>query len=154
MPKTRTESLFFTAVTAWMMVYVMTLYNIVLAGSPFTNHTFLAAWKGMRVEYAVIFLCAYFLSSRAAKHFTFRVVRQGDRPICIILMIQVFTVVCQVAFASILGTYHGYGFTANFLPDYLTTYCKNFILALPLQLILVGPLARLIFRTVFSGKEK
>ncbi|MDD6858204.1 MAG: hypothetical protein PUD71_07495 [Lachnospiraceae bacterium] len=31
MPKTRGESIFFTAITAWMMVYVMTLYNTVLA---------------------------------------------------------------------------------------------------------------------------
>lgn len=31
MPKTRGESIFFTAITAWMMVYVMTLYITVLA---------------------------------------------------------------------------------------------------------------------------
>lgn len=37
----------------------------------------------------------------------------------------------------------------QFLPDYLITYCKNFIMAFPLQLIIVGPLARLIFRTLF-----
>jgi len=37
--------------------------------------------------------------------------------------------------------------TANFIPDYLVTYCRNFIMAFPLQLIIVGPPARLIFRT-------
>lgn len=31
MPRTRGESIFFTAITAWMMVYVMTIYNTVLA---------------------------------------------------------------------------------------------------------------------------
>ena len=31
MPKTRGESIIFTAITAWMMVYIMTLYNTVLA---------------------------------------------------------------------------------------------------------------------------
>ena len=44
---------------------------------------------------------------------------------------------------------YGYSGTSNFLPDYLTTYCSNFVMALPLQLIIVGPLARLIFRTIF-----
>jgi len=43
MPKTRGESIFFTAITAWMMVYVMTLYNTVLARGNFTNATFLIA---------------------------------------------------------------------------------------------------------------
>ncbi|NLK76317.1 MAG: DUF2798 domain-containing protein [Clostridiales bacterium] len=55
----------------------------------------------------------------------------------------------QVGFASIIGVYHGYGFTTNFLPHYLLTYCRNFVMALPLQLLLVGPLARMIFRKTF-----
>lgn len=149
MPKTRLESIFFTAITAWMMVYVMTLYNTVLATGSFTNSTFLIALKGMWIEYIIIFLLAYFVSGHIAKYFAFRVVQPGDRPIFIIFAIQTFTVVSQVAFASIIGVFHGYGFTGNFIPDYLTTYCKNFIMALPLQLFLVGPLARFIFRHIF-----
>lgn len=149
MPKTRLESIFFTAITAWMMVYVMTLYNTVLATGSFTNSTFLIALKGMWIEYIIIFLLAYFVSGHIAKYFAFRVVQPGDRPIFIIFAIQTFTVVSQVAFASIIGVFHGYGFTGNFIPDYLTTYCKNFIMTLPLQLFLVGPLARFIFRQIF-----
>lgn len=149
MPKTRGESIFFTAITAWMMVYIMTLYNTALAMDTFTNATFLIALKGMWIEYIIIALLAYFVSGHLAKICAFRVVQPGDRPIFIIFLIQIFTVIWQVAFASVLGVYHGYGFTANFLPDYLTTYCKNFIIALPLQLIIVGPLARLIFRSLF-----
>ena len=110
MPKTRRESIFFTAITAWMMIFAK--------------------------------ICA------------FRVVQPGDRLIFIIFAIQTFTVIWQVAFASVLGVYHGYGFTSNFIPDYLTTYCRNFIMALPLQLIIVGPLARLIFRTLFIKNKK
>lgn len=110
MPKTRRESIFFTAITAWMMIFAK--------------------------------ICA------------FRVVQPGDRLIFIIFAIQTFTVIWQVAFASVLGVYHGYGFTSNFIPDYLTTYCRNFIMALPLQLIIVGPLARLIFRTLFIKRKK
>ena len=70
-----------------------------------------------------------------------------------ILAIQVFTVVCQVALASILGVWHGYGFTRQILPDYLMTYCRNFIMALPLQLLVAGPLARAIFRAIFTDRE-
>ena len=67
MPKTRFQSIIFTLITAWMMVYVMTLYNIVLASGNFENRTFLLALEGMWVEFAIIFLCAYFISSRMAK---------------------------------------------------------------------------------------
>ena len=153
MPKTRGQSIFFTAITAWMMVYCMTLYNTVLATGSFTNYSFLIALKGMWIEYIIIGLLAYFVSGHVAKFFAFRVVQPGDRPIFIILCIQTFTVVSQVFFASIIGLYHGYGFTANFLPDYIMTYCKNFVMAFPLQIFIVGPLARLIFRSIFLRKK-
>lgn len=105
------------------MVYCMTLYNTVLATGNFTNQTFLIALRGMWIEYVIIFA------------------------------IQTFTVVWQVAFASIIGLYHGYGFTANVIPDYIMTYCRNFVMALPLQLLIVGPLARLIFRSIFIREK-
>lgn len=154
MPKTKFQSVIFTAVTAWIMVYIMTLYNTVLAMGSFANATFLIALKGMWIEYIIIFLCAFFISSHIAKYFAFRVVKPGDRPIAIIFAIQVFTVVSQVALASILGVYHGYGFTNQFIPNYLVTYCKNFIMALPVQLFIAGPITRWIFRSIFERGEK
>lgn len=150
MPKTKFESVVFTAVTAWIMVYIMTLYNRVLASGNFSNATFLIALKGMWIEFVVIFLCAFFISSRVAKFFAFRVVKPGDRQIAIIFAIQIFTVVSQVALASILGVWHGYGFTGQFIPNYLETYCRNFIMALPVQLFIAGPIARGLFRQIFG----
>lgn len=110
MPRTRGESIFFTAITAWMMVYVMTVYNTVLATGSFTNTTFLIALKGMWIEYIIIGLLAYFVSGHLSKMCAFRVVQPGDRPIFIIFAIQTFTVIWQVAFASVIGVYHGHGF--------------------------------------------
>lgn len=150
MPKATIESIIFTAITAWIMVYIMTLYNTVLATSSFSNYTFLIALKGMWIEFIIIFLCAYFISSKVAKHFAFKVVNGKDRQIVIIIMIQIFTVVSQVALASILGVYHGYGFTSNFIPDYLITYCKNFIMAFPVQLFIAGPIARKLFGLMYK----
>ena len=108
----------------------------------------------MLIKFIYIFLFAYFISSHLAKRFAFKVVQPGDRQIVIILMIQVFTVVCQVALASILGMYHGYGFTSQFIPNYLATYCKNFIMALPVQLFIAGPIARWLFKLLFPGKTE
>ena len=153
MPKTKPQSVFFTAITAWMMVYCMTLYNLVLATGMFTNASFLLALKEMWLEFVIIFLCAYFISSPIAKKLAFKVVRPTDRPIAIILTIQVFTVVCQVALASILGVWHGAGFTSNFISDYIVCYCKNFVMALSLQLLVVGPIARKVFRLIFVREQ-
>ena len=40
MPKTKFESVVFTAITAWIMVYIMTLYNTVLASGTFVMRPF------------------------------------------------------------------------------------------------------------------
>ena len=117
MPETKVESIIFTAVTAWIMVYIMTLYNTVIAGEDFVNATFLVALRGMWLEFVLIFLCAYFISGPAARRLTFRIVKSEDRPIVIIVTMQIFTVVFQVALARILGGYYSYGLTAQLIPD-------------------------------------
>lgn len=45
-----------------MMVYIMTVYNTVLASGEFTNAIFLVALKSIWVEYIIIFLLALFHS--------------------------------------------------------------------------------------------
>lgn len=154
MPKTRFQTFLFTLMTAWLMVYGMTLYNTVLGTGTFTNATFFRALTGMWVEYVIIFLCAYFIAGNAAKYFAFRVVLPGDRPIFIIFTIQIFTVIIQVFFASIMATVKIHGITNLFLPQLITAYCKNFIMALPMQMIIAGPLARFVFRSIFLRKER
>ena len=152
MPKTKFQSVIFTAITAFLMVYIMTLYNSVLATGEFTNMSFWTALKGMWLEYVIIGLCAFFISAPIAKHLAFKIVKPTDRQIFIIFAIQIFTVICQVALASILGVWHAYGFTSQFIPNYMQTYCLNFVMAFPVQLILVGPIARGIFRKIFVQK--
>lgn len=55
MPKTKFEAIVFTVITAWMIVYVMTLYNTVLATSSFTNSNFLIVLKSMWIEFVIVF---------------------------------------------------------------------------------------------------
>lgn len=47
--------------------------------------------------------CAYLPPTALAKRLAFRIVRPDDRSILIILTIQVFTVLPQVALASVSG---------------------------------------------------
>ena len=51
------------------------------------------------------------------------------------------------------AAWHGNGFTVQFVPDYISAYCRNFRMALPLQLLAAGPIARGVFRTIFRRGE-
>jgi hypothetical protein len=43
---------------------------------------------------------------------------------------------------SMYGVIMQFGFTNNFMQLYIATFAKNVVAALPLQLIVVGPLCR------------
>lgn len=149
MPKTKFESIVFTAITAWTMVYIMTLYNKILESGVFLNITFLESLKGMWGEYVVSFLCALLISSAVAKKLAFRIAKPTDRPIFKIICIQVFTVLSQVTLMSIMGVLERYGITSQLIPNYILTWCLNFLVALPAQLLISGPIARALFRQLF-----
>ena len=96
----------------------------------------------------------YTSSSHVSKFFAFRIVKPGDRPILIIFAIQIFTVVSQVALMSILGVFERFGATSQFVPNYIYNYCLNFLMALPAQLFISGPIARALFRRIFRRERK
>ncbi|MQW23353.1 MULTISPECIES: DUF2798 domain-containing protein [unclassified Lactococcus] len=144
----------FTAITAWIMVYTMTIYNALLLDNNFTTDVLWHALKEMWFEFVIIFCCAYFLSSKFAKYSAFKFVTPQSKPIVIILTIQTFTVIAQVTFASFIGLYHSNGFTSSFIQNYLLTFFHNFIMALPLQLLIAGPITRKLFRLIFRSADQ
>ena len=125
-----------------MMVYVMTVYNTVLATGSFTNTTFLIALKGMWIEYIIIGLLAYFVSGHLSKMCAFRVVQPGDRPI--------FHHLCDPDFhGNLAGCIRQCDRCLSRTWIYRQLYTglsydllQNFIMAFPLQLIFVGPLCK------------
>lgn len=153
MPKNRVQSVVLTMISAFMMVYPMTIYNMALVNGGLTNGLFLTAIRNMWPEYVVIALCAFFISSPIALHLAFRFVKPTDRPIVITVAIQIFMIICQVAFGSLLGVWHNHGFGSQFVSHYITAYCRNFQLAFPLQIFLAGPISRRLFSLIFSEKR-
>ena len=77
-----------------------------------------------------------------------------DRPIFIILCIQTFTVCTMVPLMSLLGTIESSRITSNLIFIWLQTICLKFIMAYPLQILVVGPFCRLIFRHLFASTNQ
>ena len=66
-----------------------------------------------------------------------------------ILLISFFMVTGMSLCMSFLATIAEYGLKSGFITMFMKTELKNFIMAFPLQIILVGPIARFIFFKVF-----
>jgi hypothetical protein len=153
MPKTKFEELIFTLLTSGLMIFLMGVYNVALNTGGLQYSTFIYALHSFPLEWGIGFLCAFFIAGKISKHFAFQIIQPTDRIIFKILTIQTFTVCTMVPLMSLLGTIEASGITKNTLVLWLQTIILNFIIAYPLQIFVVGPLCRKIFRTLFSNKK-
>ena len=156
MPKTKTQNFIFTLMTAVLMAYSMIVYSVA-TNSPdgLVNKTFLIALKEFPLEGLIVFLLAYFVASPIAKKLAFRIVNlKEDNKMFIILSIQTFTVLVMVSLMSVYALFARNLINSNIICNYIVLYCKNFIMAYPLQIFLVGPLVRNIFKIILKKQLK
>ena len=153
MPKTKFQNFIFTFMTVILMAYCMLVYNIAINSSDgLINQTFLIALKEFPIEGIIVFILAYFVASPIAKKLAFRIVNpKKDNKMFIILSIQTFTVLIMVGLMSIYALFTQHLINSNVICNYIVLYCKNFIMAYPLQIFFVGPFVRNVFRIIFRN---
>ena len=154
MPKTKFENVFFTFITSGLMIFLMGVYNTAIHTGGLKYSTFLYAAHSFLIEWLIGFFLALFIAGKAAKRLAFRVAIPEDRTIFIILCIQTFTVCVMVPLMSMAGTIEQNGITAELPVIWLQTTVINFVMALPMQIFVVGPVCRCIFRAVFRRAQR
>ena len=153
MPKTKFENIFFNFITSGLMIFIMGVYNVAVHTGGLKYLTFIYALHSFLPEWIIGFFLAFFIAGRVAKYLAFKVAIPQDRAIFIILCIQTFTVCVMVPLMSMVGAIEQNGITAELPVIWLQTIVINFAMALPLQIFLVGPICRFIFRAIFRQKS-
>ena len=156
MPKTKLESFIFTLINAILMVYFMTTYNIAINSSNgLVNETFLLAFKDFYKELIIAIPLAYFIAGPFAKKSAFKIVdSKKDPKMFVILSIQTFTVLTMVSLMSMYATITKSPINSNFFCNYIISLCKNFIMAYPIQIFIVGPVARKTLSLLFKQNKR
>lgn len=153
MPKTKFQSVIFTALMAFCMVYCMTVYTIALNYGSLSYQVFPMAIKEMWLEYIVVFCLIFFLITNSAKRLAFRIINPASmQPIYMILAIQCFTVCQIVPIITLFATLIHNGISADWFCQWIQLAVICFPMALCLQIFWVGPLVRLIFRNIFRNQ--
>ena len=152
MPQTRFQGIIFALFNSFLMSYFMVVYNLSINSiNGLTSHIFIVALSGLYKRLIVAFLFAYFIASPIAIKSTFKILNpKKDNKIFITLFIQTFTVLIMVGLMSLFTIISFHLINDNVLCTFITLYCKNFIMAYPLQIFLVGPFVRRIFSFLFS----
>lgn len=153
MPKNKRESLIFTVMMCLTMVLWMSIYNVSLQMHSLSLNSVAAAWMGFPVAYIFAMCCDWFFVSMLTKAFAFRfLVNEKSSPLKIVIALSSCMVIGMVILMSFYGAVEGCFHTGNWQNIgmmWLVNIPKNFIMALPFQLLIAGPLIRYLFRKGF-----
>ncbi|EJV86595.1 MULTISPECIES: hypothetical protein [Bacillus cereus group] len=148
MPTTRKENLQFGMMMCLGMVIVMTFYNLVMNGAGGPIHV-----KEILIELVIGFIIALLIEicivGPCAKKIVFALPFDKSKKVNMIIAMATTMVIGMVFFMSFYGMAMMYLHNGlhgdSFVTIYFSVFIKNFIMAYPLQLIIMGPLVRFIF---------
>lgn len=153
MPKNKRESVIYSVMMCFCMVLWMSVYNVSWAQGGVSLHSVQEGWMGMPIAYIVALCLDMFLVSKLAKGVAFRFfLKPESSERTKIIVISSCIVVPMVILMSLFGAVELACHTGQWemIPwMWLCNIPKNFIMALPFQLLLAGPFVRLVFRRLF-----
>lgn len=153
MGQTKLQKFIFTLMMCFCMVLGMTIYNMILNEgfhSNLLNNLLKEFWLG----FMVALLLDIFIVGKLAKPIAFKIVKPNKetKQIKIILAISSCMVIGMVLFMSMFGAIIAAGFNIDALKLYPLCIVRNFVVALPLNLLIVSPIVRFLFTKIFPVK--
>lgn len=137
----------------FVMVLWMSIYNVALQYGKLDFEVLAAAWIGFPIAYVFAMCCDWFFVSKLAKGFAFGfLVKPEDSVLKKVVCASSCMVVPMVLIMSLYGAVEGAVHTGGWngiLSAWLFNIPRNFVMALPLQLLIAGPLVRKVFRGLF-----
>lgn len=153
MPTTRKESLYFGLIMCFGMVLFMTLYNFYI-NDTFGQISFLGGITNFLIGFIVAIILDLYLVGPIAKKIAFKLTANTSNVLFKILTISTCMVIGMAFFMSIYGLitsyFHNGLYSNSIIKEFLSVFCRNFIVALPLQIIIMGPIVRFLFNKLIK----
>ncbi|KAA6449379.1 DUF2798 domain-containing protein [Bacillus swezeyi] len=154
MPTNKKEGLIFGIMMCFGMVFIMSIYNLLINGTigSFSITTIFE----LVIGFIIALVLDLFIVGPLAKTITAKLPIDRSKKVYVILTMTTCMVTGMVLLMSAFGLAasalsHGLSGT-SILNAYMMIVLKNFILAYPLQLLIMGPLVRGIFVKFVKGK--
>lgn len=146
--ETKKEKMVFMLLMCFWMASLMSIYNIILHSG--LDNLFLNYLKQIPLVFIIAFILDAFVAGPLAKWFVFKFLKHDAHIAIKIISIWVSMATIMVFLMSIFWVIMAYGFDMNsFLSNYFKIVELNWIAAIPINLIIVWPIARFIFEKIF-----
>lgn len=150
MGKNKKENFVFTLICCALMVIGMTAYNVILRNG--LSSSFL---KDVLIGFGPIFCIAliidWFFIGKVSKGLVSKLVNENTPKIKKIMLISFFMVSGMCFCMSLITLMIHQGLSREFPSMFIGALLKNYIVALPLQFIIVGPIARTVFFKMYPA---
>lgn len=148
MGKNKKEHFIFILMICTIMVFIMSCYNIAIMEG-FSANVFKHAVMGFIPAFIFALIGDIFIVRKIVKAITSKLLKPEDSMKKRGIYMSFFTGCGMVLWMSFFGAVTNVGFGPNLLPAYGMGIIKNFIFAIPLNLLIVSPLMRTIFFKMF-----
>lgn len=156
MPATKKENVYFGLMMCLGMVVFMTFYNLFTHGLLGTL-TFTEMVLQIILVFIVASLMELFIVGPIAKRIAFSLPFDKSNKLYVILSLAFFMVIGMVLCMSFYGLMTSYMSNSLNGKSLLQSYCdlvlQNFVFALPLQLLIVGPGVRYLFSKYVKARD-
>ncbi|MGL6229127.1 MAG: DUF2798 domain-containing protein [Culicoidibacterales bacterium] len=148
MGKNRKEQLIFVTMICATMVFLMSCYNIALHAG-FSLNVIKYAALGFIPAFIFALIGDLFLVGKIVKRIIPKIVAPTDPLKKRIIFMGLLTGTGMVLWMSLYGTIENVGFGPMFFPAYMQAVLLNFIVAIPLNLLIVSPIVRKVFWAMY-----
>lgn len=154
MPRNKFQTIIFTLLMTFFMVYVMICYNIAIEMGSMKNQIFILAFREMIIMWPAAILIELLIGERITMKLVKRIITPAmEQPIVMVLLISTMTVCVMCPVMSLLAVILFKNPGTEIIAVWINTIFFNFPMAFFSQIFFVGPLVRLIFGTVFKERS-
>lgn len=146
MQKSKLQSLIFTIVMAFFMVYGMICYNIALNIGGMINQVFVMAFHELVIMWPIAIILELFIVEKLSLKLTLRCVDQNASKLSFTIVMCSMIVCLMCPMMSFVATLLFKNAGKEIIAVWLQTTVFNFPMALAWQIFFVGPLVRNMFK--------
>ena len=146
------KDIIYTVMVVLLMAFFMTVYNMALHAGTFNGDVMISALTMYPINICIAFCCSFFIAKPISQMLVFKVFkcRKGWT---INIAMTLCMVTMMVSMMCAFGTLLNAG-TENFGINYLNGWWQSFVVALPLEFLIVGPLVNFLHGLMFNHKPK
>lgn len=153
MPKTKKEGILFGVIMCGLMVLFMGTINIYIHEGEITKDSTLLALKVFPLVFIIAMLVENILVGRVAKSLTAKFVSNTDNINAIILFNALFIVTGMSMIMTMVGGIMSGGIGIHLLSNFVSSWPRNFCMAMFIQLLIVGPTARSVIYNIHKIRK-